>query len=439
MRVVVGVVTMRGTSTINSGGAQVNEAALAALSVVIFGWAILSDWFARHDLTGPLVFMVAGFVLANSRWGIGSVDIEGSTVHALAEITLALLLFGDASRVPPSAARHDLPLTTRLLAIGLPLSIVAGAAMAVLVFPSLPLALAGLIAASLAPTDAALSAPVIADERLPVRVRRVLNVESGLNDGIATPVVTFFIAAAATALGVVGDDFEDGFGALGQLLIGAAVGGAIAFVGGRLVAFAHQRGWMQSGTRQLATLGLALLAFLVASEAGGNPFVSAFVGGFVFGWSARADAVEAVELTELGGNLLSLALWFVFGAGFVIPAFEDLDARIVIYALVSLTFVRMVPVALALIGTRQGRATVAFVGWFGPRGLASVVFALLAIDELGGTDPRVIVAVNTIAVTIVFSVIAHGITARPLATRYLAVLASARRASLDAPASQPDR
>ena len=387
MRVVVGVVTMRGTSTINSGGAQVNEAALAALSVVIFGWAILSDWFARHDLTGPLVFMVAGFVLANSRWGIGSVDIEGSTVHTLAEITLALLLFGDASRVPPSAARHDLPLTTRLLAIGLPLSIVAGAAMAVLVFPSLPLALAGLIAASLAPTDAALSAPVIADERLPVRVRRVLNVESGLNDGIATPVVTFFIAAAATALGVVGDDFEDGFGALGQLLIGAAVGGAIAFVGGRLVAFAHQRGWMQSGTRQLATLGLALLAFLVASEAGGNPFVSAFVGGFVFGWSARADAVEAVELTELGGNLLSLALWFVFGAGFVIPAFEDLDARIVIYALVSLTFVRMVPVALALIGTRQGRATVAFVGWFGPRGLASVVFALLAIDELGGTDP----------------------------------------------------
>ena len=233
-----------------------NEAALAALSVVIFGWAILSDWFARHNLTGPLVFMVAGLVLANSSWGIGSIDIEGSTVHALAEITLALLLFGDASGVPPAAARHDLSLTSRLLAIGLPLSIVAGTAMAVLVFPSLPLALAGLIAASLAPTDAALSASVIADERLPARVRRVLNVESGLNDGIATPVVTFCIAAAATALGVVGDDFEDGFGALGQLLIGAAVGAAVAFVGGRLVAFAHQRGWMQSGSRQLATLAL---------------------------------------------------------------------------------------------------------------------------------------------------------------------------------------
>jgi sodium/hydrogen antiporter len=372
-------------------------------------------------------------VLANSDWGIGSVDIDGSTVHSLAEITLALLLFGDASGVPPAAARHDLSLTTRLLAIGLPLSIIAGTAMALLVFPSLPLALAGLIAASLAPTDAALSAGVIADERLPVRVRRVLNVESGLNDGIATPVVTFCIAAAATALGVVGEDFEDGYGALGQLLVGAAVGAAVAFAGGRLLSYAHQRGWMQTGSRQLATLALALLSYLIASEAGGNPFVSAFVGGLVFGWSARADAVEAIELTELGGNLLSLALWFIFGAGFVIPAFENLDARIVIYAVVSLTLVRMVPVALALIGTRQKWATVAFVGWFGPRGLASVVFALLAIEELGGTDPRVIVAVNTIAVTIVFSVVAHGITARPLATRYVAALGSTKPASEEVP------
>ncbi len=399
-----------------------SETALAALAVVIFGWAILSDWFTRHDLTGPLVFMVAGLLLANAEWGIGSIDIEGPTVHALAEVTLALLLFGDASGVPPAAARRDLPLTARLLAIGLPLSIVAGTAAALLAFPSLPLALAGLIAASLAPTDAALSAPVIADERLPVRVRRVLNVESGLNDGIATPVVAFFIAAGASAVGVIGGEHEDGLGALAQLAIGVGVGAAVAFVGGRLIVFARHRGWMQHGSRRLATLALALLAFLVASEAGGNPFVSAFVGGIVFGATATTDAVESVELTELSGNLLSLVLWFIFGAGFVIPAFEDLDVRVVLYAIASLTVVRMVPVALALLGTGQGRPTVAFVGWFGPRGLASVVFALLAIEELGGTDPRVLLAVNTITVTIVFSVVAHGITGRPLATRYLAML-----------------
>ena len=179
---------------------------------------------------------------------------------------------------------------------------------------------------------------------------------------------------------------------------------------------------MQHGSRRLATLALALLAFLVASEAGGNPFVSAFVGGIVFGATATTDAVESVELTELAGSLLSLVLWFIFGAGFVLPAFEDLDARIVLYAIASLTVVRMVPVAIALLGAGQGRPTVAFVGWFGPRGLASVVFALLAVEELGDTDPRVLVAVNTITVTIVFSVVAHGITARPLATRYVAAL-----------------
>ena len=180
------------------------------------------------------------------------------------------------------AARRDLSVTARLLGIGLPLSIVAGTALAVLLFPSLPLALAGLIAAALAPTDAALSAAVITDERLPARVRRVLNVESGLNDGIATPVVTFCIASAASVLGIVGDHDGAGIGALGQLAIGVAIGAGIAFVGGRLLAVAHRHGLMAVGAPALATLALALLAFLVASEASGNPFVSAFVGGLVF-------------------------------------------------------------------------------------------------------------------------------------------------------------
>jgi sodium/hydrogen antiporter len=401
-----------------------NEATLVALSIVILVWAILSEWLAARNLTGPLVFLVAGLLLANSSWGIVSVDIESSTVHHLAEVTLALLLFADASEVPLAAARRDLPVTARLLAIGLPLSMVAGTAVAVMAFPSLPLALAGLIATSLAPTDAALSASVIADERLPIGVRRVLNVESGINDGIATPVVTFCIASAATALGLVAHDYDDGLSALGQLAIGAGVGAGIALAGGRLVAVAHQRGWMQHGSRRLAMLSLALLAFLAASEAGGNPFVSAFIGGLVFGTTARADAADSVELTEAAGSLLSLVLWFIFGAGFVLPAFDDLSVRIVLYAVASLTVVRMVPVAVALLGSGQRRPTVAFVGWFGPRGLASVVFALLAVEELGYTDPRVVASVNTIAVTIVFSIIAHGVTARPLATRYVEVMGS---------------
>ena len=400
------------------------SATLIALSIVLFGWSIVSQRLALSNITGPLLFLVAGLLLGNPDWGIVTVDVESSTVHTLAELTLALLLFADASGVPLLAARRDLSLTARLLGIGLPLSIVAGTALAVLIFPSMPLALAGLIAAALAPTDAALSAAVIGDERLPARIRRVLNVESGLNDGIATPVVTVCIASAATVLGIVGHSDEAGVSALGQLAIGVAIGAGIAYVGGRLLASAHRHGLMELGSRRLATLALALLAFLVASEAGGNPFVSAFVGGLVFGASAREQTAESVELAELGGSLLSLVLWFIFGAGFLLPAFEGLDWRVLVYAVCSLTVIRMVPVAIALLGARETPATAAFIGWFGPRGLASVVFALLAIEELGATDERVLDAVHAIAITIVLSVVAHGITARPLAGRYVASLAA---------------
>lgn len=396
-----------------------SESVVIAIALVVMIWSLLSDWLAARYIGGPLIFLVAGFVIANPEWGIVAVDVDSSSVHVLAEITLALLLFGDASAVPLAAARHDLPLTARLLAVGLPLTIALGLVVAMVVFRDLPLALAGLLAASLAPTDAALSASVISDERLPMQIRRVLNVESGLNDGIATPIVTFCIAASATAIGIVGDHGDDGVGAIGQVALGVAVGAVVALVGGRLLARADRNHWMQQGARRLIAFALAVLAFLVASEAGGNPFVAAFVGGLVFGAAARREAADAVELTELAGVVLSLVLWFIFGAAFVVPAFEDLDVRMVIYAAISLTVIRMLPVAIALVGSGQTWATIGFVGWFGPRGLASVVFALLTVEELGAADPRVATVLRTITVTIVFSIIAHGVSARPLTARFL--------------------
>jgi NhaP-type Na+/H+ or K+/H+ antiporter len=270
----------------------------------------------------------------------------------------------------------------------------------------------------LAPTDAALSAPVISVERLPARVRRVLNVESGLNDGIATPVVTLCIASAATVLGVAVHDFHSGWHLVGELAMGILIGVAVGGVGGFVVRLAARRGWLEHGSRRFATLSLALIAFLVASEAGANPFVAAFVGGLAFGAAAKAEREVSVEFTELVGGVLSLALWFVFGAGFVLPAFQSLDVRTAVYAIASLTFVRMVPVAIALLGAGQRRATVMFIGWFGPRGLASVVFALLAVEELGGGDTRVVTVTNTIAITVACSIVAHGMSATPLARRY---------------------
>jgi NhaP-type Na+/H+ or K+/H+ antiporter len=331
------------------------------------------------------------------------------------------LLFSDASKVAARDARHDLPLTLRLLAIGLPLTIVLGAVLAALAFPTMPVALAALVAAALAPTDAALSAAVVGDERLPIRVRRVLNVESGLNDGIATPVVAACIAATATALSLPEGSRHDDLGPLLALLVGATVGAVVAGVGGRLLVASHDRGWMERGARRLAGLGLAGTCFLAAEGLGGNPFVAAFAGGLAFRAAAGDQTEASVELSDLGSELLSHVIWFVFGASFVLPSFEGIDLRIALYAAASLTVVRMVPVALCLAGSGESRATALFIGWFGPRGLASVIFALLALEELGATDPRVDTALRTMGVVVVASVVAHGVTARPLAARYAAL------------------
>jgi NhaP-type Na+/H+ or K+/H+ antiporter len=394
------------------------EGALICLALVVFTWAVLSEWLAARNVTGPLVLLAAGLVLGNESWGLVDVDLESTFVHSLAELTLALLLFADASKVPVASARSDVPVTARLLGIGLPLSILAGTGVALLVFPSLPLALAGLLAASLAPTDAALSAAVLADERIPLPVRRALNVESGLNDGIATPIVTTCIAAAATLLGLA-HEHESGWRALVSIAIGIGVGTGLSLAGGRVLVLAHRNGWVQHGARRIGTVWLALAAFLVAGEVGGNPFVAAFIGGLVFGAAARDEAAASVELTELTGSLLSLALWFIVGAGFVLPAFEDLDGRVLLYAAASLTVIRMAPVAAAMLGSGQRLATTLFMGWFGPRGLASAVFGLLALEELGAGDPDVDLVLQTITVTIVLSIVAHGVTARPLTTRYV--------------------
>src|SRR3954465_5714683 len=303
-----------------------SSGAFVALALAVFGWAVLSEWLATHNVTGPLVLVAAGLLLGNPDWGVVTIDIKSSTIHALAEVTLALLLFADASKVPVRAARGDLSVTGRLLGIGLPLTFLAGLGFAVLLYPSLPIAIAALIAASLAPTDAALSAPVLADERLPIEVRRVLNVESGMKAGIATPVVMTCIGAAAALLHITHSEHESCLNAIGAIVIGVAVGAGLAFVGGRLLVAAHARGWVQHGARRIGTIALALAAFVIATEVDGNPFVAAFMGGLVFGAAAREETHESVELTELTGSMFSLVLWFIFGAGFVLPAFRALDA-----------------------------------------------------------------------------------------------------------------
>jgi NhaP-type Na+/H+ or K+/H+ antiporter len=398
----------------------VTEGTFAVLALLVLGWSVTSGALSRANINGPLVFTAAGYVLANPGWGPLSVDYDAPSIHAIAEITLALLLFADASRVSIAEVRRDARFPARLLGLGLPLSVVLGSLLAAWLLDDVSWALAGFVGATLAPTDAALSAQVINDDRIPMRIRRVLNVESGLNDGIVTPLVAFTLAVAATELGTAGHTDPHGGGALLDLAVGVAVGVTVGLGGAFLLALGARRGWMAGGGRRLGALGAALSSFGLAIALGGNGFIAAFVAGIAFGagWKDESVSVEEVgELPELLGEVMALVVWFLFGAVLVPVAFDDFGVPVLAYALLSLTLVRLLPVALSLLGMGLDRGTILFVGWFGPRGLASVVFALLAVEELGET-PAVAPAVAVVSLTVLLSVVLHGISAGPLGTRY---------------------
>jgi NhaP-type Na+/H+ or K+/H+ antiporter len=355
-------------------------------------------------------------VLSDDVLGRISLEPDAEPVKLLAEITLTLLLFADASTVRAQALRQDAGTVARLLIVGLLLTMTLGTAAALLLFPGVSLGIALLIGATLAPTDAALGQPVVTNPAVPARIRRVLNVESGLNDGIATPFVLFALALATTeATGGTGWISE----ALVDTVIGVAAGLAIGLVGGALLVLADGRHWTSTVSRKLVVLALAVSCYLVAVSAGGNGFIAAFVGGLAFGAGTRQQDEDAVHFTETQGSLLAIGVWAAFGlavAGEILTGLWDPAA--VAYAVLSLTVIRMVPVAIALIGERYRPLTVLFIGWFGPRGLASIVFLVIGLAGLHEAGVNVGPLPAVVVWTVLLSVLLHGLTAGPFAARY---------------------
>ena len=398
---------------------RVSPSDLAIVAALIFAWAAVSARLERLDVTAPITFVLAGLVLTHGPLAVLAVVPPPELVKALAEATLVLVLFTDASRVGLRDLRTDLAPCVRLLTIGLPLTIGLGTLLALALVGKAGIWLALLVGAALAPTDAALGSAMMDNPAVPARIRRIINVESGLNDGIATPVVLVAIAGVAATEEAA---HTGPAAAVAELAIGLAVGAAVGAGGGWLIKVGRRRGWVAEGFAGTAVLGLAACCYATSVALHGNGFIAAFVGGL--GFAATGDlAAQLVPFVDETGALVSLLVWLLFGVVAVVPALEELTWQTAVYAVLSLTVIRMLPVAISLLGSGLGRATVAFVGWFGPRGLASVVFGLLALEDLGEQVAKPAVAV--IAFTVLLSVIAHGLTADPLAKRYGARLTPA--------------
>lgn len=382
--------------------------ALIVVAAVALAYGLVSRKLSQGIVTAPMVFTAVGFLLYQA----GALEIEGveDGVYLLAEVTLIVVLFSDAIRINLKSLRRDHDLPVRMLLIGLPLGILFGTVAASLMWPGISLGLAAVVGAILVPTDAALGQAVVTMKSVPVRLRQALNIESGLNDGLALP---FVLAAAAVASEQATGSTEWLRYGLLQVTLGPLVGALVGRVGGWLIDRSVRAGWCEENFDGIILLALPILAYLLANEVGGNGFLACFVAGMAFRHAVQQRCHPVVRFVENEGQLLVLSTFVLFGS-VLVPILGDItDYRVWLYAILSLTVIRMAAIGLSLIGTGLRAPSILFLGWFGPRGLASILYVLLVFELYGMGVPQS--TAQVVVATVVLSMIAHGVTAVPFA------------------------
>lgn len=405
---------------------------IALFVVLFFAYGLVSRRLEGTIVTGPIVFTTAGIIAGTVAPGALAAGLSSHFLLHLAEVGLVLLLFTDAGRTDLSLLWNVRDLPARLLAVGLPLTILLGAAAACLVFPSLTLWEAAILAAILAPTDAGLGQIVVTSPRAPLRVRQALNVEAGLNDGLSVPFLLFFIALAAASQESARASFAQFV--VEQLGYGIAVGAVIGLAGGWLLGAVARRDWISGPFKQCGVVALPLLCLLVSDAVAASMFIAAFVAGLAVQKGFPDAGRHSLEFGEIWGQIINLSVFFLFGT-VVARSWLEIDLASVAYAVLSLTVVRLVPVALSLIGSGFSRATVLFMGWFGPRGLASIVLGLVYLEHEFKLPGEATIRIATIA-AVLLSIFAHGLSAQPgiaLYARRVARLAATSPERRDGP------
>ena len=382
---------------------------IAIFLLLIFFFTLISKRIEKTILTAPIIFTLAGMGVYLILPRLAEWEIHNNTILLIAELTLALLLFTDATQIDLRKILKETVLPQRLLGIGMPLTILVGTILAVLIFDGFSIWEAALLAVILAPTDAGLGQVVVKSRLVPERIRQALDVEAGLNDGLAMPFFTLFIGLAAAA-----DPFIPGDWLLytvEQIFLGLLTGIIVGWLGGWLLGTAGKRGWIEESLQQLGLLALALMCYGGAGLIGGNGFIAAFIGGILVKRGFEDAHFHANEFNEAWGQLLNYFVFFIFGM-IAAPLIPHFGSTTLIFAVLSLTVIRMLPVAVAMIGTRLIPASVLFLGWFGPRGLASIVLGLIFLErevELSYGNTIIL----AVAATVLLSILAHGVSALP--------------------------
>ena len=399
---------------------------LAVLAVFAYLFSVAAGRIERSRVSGPIIFIFFGLLAGPLGLGLLDFDIEAVELRVVADLTLALVLFIDAANANLSTLRTYAKIPSRMLLIGLPLCIGLGAWTGTLIFPDLTLWEVCLLATMLAATDAALGKGVVTNQAVPARVREGLNAESGLNDGLAVPFLFLFLALAT------GSAHEEQSTELAVKLvlkeigIGIAVAVVLVNIAVPILRYARDHGWVTDIWRQLPVVTLSLACFAVAQSLHGSGFIAAFVGGLIFGYFARERTHALVLAGEGIAELMAMLTWVIFGAVMVGQFWAVMSWEVLLYSLLSLTIIRVLPMMLALIGSGEIMETRLFLAWFGPRGLASIVFLII----VGGSDlPSKSLMIQTVTCTITLCVIAHGLTANIWANRLARVLAERTKAT----------
>lgn len=390
-------------------------ATIAAVTAIFLAYSLVSGKLSGTIVTAPMLFVAIGFAAGPGGFGVVAVNVQHEVIHLIAELTLILVLFTDAARIDLGRVRRDHNLPSRMLLIGLPLTMLFGALVAAFLFPGFSFWEAALLAALLAPTDAALGQAVVSDKIVPLRIRQTINIESGLNDGIALPVVLLLAAVASAHFNASDSGQWLRFGLL-QVTLGPLVGVVVGFAGARLIDTAAAKQWMGESSQGIAILALAIFAYAMAEVVGGNGFIATFVAGMVFGNAIRNACTFLFEFMETEGQLLMLLTFFIFGIALLPEGLSYATPMMFVYALLSLTVIRMLPIAISLLGAGLSPPSWLFLGWFGPRGIASILFVLLVLEEMQLPHRHELLAVTMI--TVALSVLFHGISAAPFAKLY---------------------